>query len=85
MLLKTLLAKRIEPQGLITHRFKFDRILEAYETSGHAAHARPQRDHRGLGTCLRISLEVGIVACATISPEKDQGLIQIKAVYTAEA
>lgn len=38
MLLKTLLAKRIEPQGLITHRFKFDRILEAYETSGHAAH-----------------------------------------------
>jgi alcohol dehydrogenase len=38
MLLKTVQAKRIEPQQLITHRFKFDQILDAYETFGHAAH-----------------------------------------------
>jgi alcohol dehydrogenase len=37
MLLKTVQSKRIDPKLLITHRFKFDQLLEAYETFGHAA------------------------------------------------
>lgn len=37
MLLKTVQSHRIEPAKLITHRFKFDQILEAYETFGAAA------------------------------------------------
>jgi alcohol dehydrogenase len=37
MLLKSLGSKKIDPKLLITHRFKLDRILDAYETFGHAA------------------------------------------------
>ena len=37
MLLKTVQSGKIDPTRLITHRFKFDDILEAYETFGHAA------------------------------------------------
>jgi alcohol dehydrogenase len=37
MLLKTVQSKRIDPTRLITHHFKLDQILEAYETFGHAA------------------------------------------------
>ena len=37
MLLKTVRSKRIDPKLLITHRFKFDQLLDAYETFGHAA------------------------------------------------
>ncbi len=37
MLLKTVQSHRIDPKQLITHRFKLDRILEAYETFGAAA------------------------------------------------
>jgi alcohol dehydrogenase len=37
MLLKTVQAGKIDPTKLITHRFTFDRILDAYETFGHAA------------------------------------------------
>jgi alcohol dehydrogenase len=37
MLLKTVQSKKIDPTRLITHRFKLDRILDAYETFGHAA------------------------------------------------
>jgi len=37
MLFKTVLSKKIEPKKLITHRFKLDQIMEAYETFGHAA------------------------------------------------
>ncbi len=37
MLLKVLAAGRIEPKRLITHHFKLDAILEAYETFGNAA------------------------------------------------
>ena len=37
MLLKTVLSKKINPTLLITHRFKLDQLLEAYETFGHAA------------------------------------------------
>jgi alcohol dehydrogenase len=36
-LLNILAARRIDPSLLITHRFKFDKILDAYETFGHAA------------------------------------------------
>jgi alcohol dehydrogenase len=37
MLLKILGAHKIDPKLLITHRFKFDQILDAYETFGDAA------------------------------------------------
>ncbi len=37
MLLKTVLSKKIEPKKLITHRFKLDQIMEAYEVFGNAA------------------------------------------------
>jgi len=37
MLLKTVQSKRIDAGQLITHRFKLDQILEAYETFGKAS------------------------------------------------
>lgn len=37
MLLKTVEAKKIDPKQLITHRFTFDRILEAYDVFARAA------------------------------------------------
>ncbi len=37
MLLNILRSHRIDPKVLITHRFKLDNILDAYETFGHAA------------------------------------------------
>jgi len=37
MLLKVVKAAKIDPTRLITHRFKLDAILEAYETFGNAA------------------------------------------------
>jgi alcohol dehydrogenase len=37
MLLNSLRSHRIDPKILITHRFKLDQILDAYETFGHAA------------------------------------------------
>jgi alcohol dehydrogenase len=37
MLLKTVQSGRIDPAKLITHRFSFDQLLEAYDTFGHAA------------------------------------------------
>ncbi len=37
MLLKTVQSKRIDASQLITHHFKLDQILEAYETFGKAA------------------------------------------------
>ena len=37
MLLKTLQAGEIDPKQLITHRFNFNKILDAYETFGRAA------------------------------------------------
>jgi alcohol dehydrogenase len=37
MLLKTVQSKKIEPKKLITHRFKLDQMIEAYETFGNAA------------------------------------------------
>jgi alcohol dehydrogenase len=40
MLLNTLRSHKIDPKRLITHRFKLERILDAYETFGHAAHTR---------------------------------------------
>jgi alcohol dehydrogenase len=36
-LLKILASGKIDPKLLITHRFKLDKILDAYETFGHAA------------------------------------------------
>jgi len=40
MLLSTLRSHKIDPKRLITHRFKLESILDAYETFGHAAHTR---------------------------------------------
>jgi alcohol dehydrogenase len=37
MLLKTVQSKKIDPKLLITHRFKFDEILEAYDAFSKAA------------------------------------------------
>jgi alcohol dehydrogenase len=37
MLFKTVGARKIDPKRLITHRFKLDNILDAYETFGNAA------------------------------------------------
>lgn len=37
MLFKTVLAGKLEPKKLITHHFKLDEIVEAYETFGNAA------------------------------------------------
>jgi len=36
MLLKTVQSKKIDPKKLITHHFKLDQIIEAYETFGNA-------------------------------------------------
>ena len=40
MLLKTVQARKVDPKRLITHRFKLDQIVEAYEAFGHAAEMR---------------------------------------------
>ena len=40
MLLDVLRSKKIDPARLITHRFKLDGILDAYETFAHAADTR---------------------------------------------
>jgi alcohol dehydrogenase len=40
MLLNILRSHKIDPKLLITHRFKLDRILDAYETFKHAAKTR---------------------------------------------
>jgi alcohol dehydrogenase len=37
MLLKTVQSRKIDPKPLITHRFKFDHILDAYDTFERAA------------------------------------------------
>src|ERR1700704_1139579 len=37
MLLKTVQAHQIDPKQLITHRFKLDQVMDAYETFGQAA------------------------------------------------
>jgi alcohol dehydrogenase len=37
MLLKTVQSRKVDPKQLITHHFKLDQILEAYETFGQAA------------------------------------------------
>ncbi len=36
MLFKTVQSKKLDPKKLITHRFKLDQIMEAYETFGNA-------------------------------------------------
>ncbi len=37
MLLKTVQSRKLDPKRLITHRFRLDKILEAYDTFGRAA------------------------------------------------
>jgi alcohol dehydrogenase len=37
MLLRTVQAGKIDPKRLITHHFKLDHILDAYDTFGEAA------------------------------------------------
>jgi alcohol dehydrogenase len=40
MLLDVLLSRKFDPKLLITHRFKLDQILDAYDTFEHAAETR---------------------------------------------
>ena len=40
MLFKTVASKKIDPKLLITHRFKLDKVLDAYETFGNAARTK---------------------------------------------
>jgi alcohol dehydrogenase len=40
MLLKTVQSHKIDPKRLITHRFKLDQIMDAYETFGAAAETK---------------------------------------------
>ncbi len=40
MLLKTVQSKKIDPTRLITHRFSFDHIIDAYDTFSRAAETR---------------------------------------------
>jgi alcohol dehydrogenase len=40
MLLRTVQAGKIDPKRLITHHFKLDRILDAYETFGEVARTK---------------------------------------------
>jgi alcohol dehydrogenase len=40
MLIEVLRARKFDPKSLITHRFKLDQILDAYETFAHAAETR---------------------------------------------
>ena len=40
LLLKTVQSKRIDPTRLITHRFKLENILDAYDTFGRAAETK---------------------------------------------
>jgi alcohol dehydrogenase len=37
MLLKTVQSRKIDPRKLITHHFKLEKIVDAYDTFGHAA------------------------------------------------
>ena len=37
MLLKTVESRKVDPTRFITHHFKLDKIMDAYETFGHAA------------------------------------------------
>ena len=37
MLFKTVQSHKLDPKKLITHRFKLDKIMDAYDTFGHAA------------------------------------------------
>jgi alcohol dehydrogenase len=37
MLLDMLRARKLDPKRLVTHRFKLDQMLDAYNTFGHAA------------------------------------------------
>jgi alcohol dehydrogenase len=37
MLLKTVTSGKLQPKGLITHRFSFDNFMDAYEVFGNAS------------------------------------------------
>jgi alcohol dehydrogenase len=40
LLLKTVMAGRLKPKQLVTHRFKLDEIMKAYDTFGNAGRER---------------------------------------------
>lgn len=40
MLLKTVVAKKLDPSGLITHRFTLNQMMEAYDTFARAAQTK---------------------------------------------
>jgi alcohol dehydrogenase len=49
MLLKTVSAKKVDPVSLISHHFTLDKIMDAYETFGHA-----EKTH-----ALKVIIDVG--------------------------
>ncbi len=48
MLLKSIQAKKLDPKLLVSHRFKFENIIEAYDTFGHAAKTK----------CLKVIIDL---------------------------
>jgi len=40
MLLRVLRSRRINPKSLVSHRFKLDRMMDAYDTFGRAKETR---------------------------------------------
>ncbi len=43
MLLKTVESKKVQPEQLISHRFKFDQFMQAYEVFGNAAREKAMK------------------------------------------
>ena len=43
MLLKTITSGKLEPAKLISHRFKLDKILEAYKVFGNASEEKAMK------------------------------------------
>ena len=72
MPLKTVQAKKLDPTRLITHRFKLDQILEAYDTFGRAAATqawkRTPSGNTGTADADRVA---GARFGATLTPEID--------------
>lgn len=56
MLLKTVQSRKIDLRRLITHRFKLDTIMDAYDTFGAAARTNALSCHRSAGVA---GLETG--------------------------
>ena len=70
MLLKTVQSGKIDPKRLITHRFRLDKILDAYDTFGRAAStgALDPREAQMALTVAIHELERAEIALGKIAP-----------------